>query len=234
MDKDKGGSSITNVFDLACQKLCGRRTISPHDDHHMLAILGQRFALDVARGHLESVKHVEEGISNHLRVCLSTTEDRMWLHSMYPSEPLLSSAAAFVLHKDPKALENCLNTLRKKIYGGMIEIGHGGELASLILLLLAKDCLVHQHLPHHRSLFVKSPSALSDPWDAELIDCQKVPLLQYLDHLFGTQKRENKARAAFERAYVNFSHWVTMETPIATRDRLQPGYGLIAYRDMKF
>ncbi|KAG1804064.1 uncharacterized protein BJ212DRAFT_948730 [Suillus subaureus] len=48
--------------------------------------------------------------------------------------------------------------------------------------------------------------------DAELIDCQKVSVVNFLQYLFGETfwlLASEEAKSAFQHAYINFSHWVS-------------------------
>ncbi|KAF7791508.1 hypothetical protein EIP86_002524 [Pleurotus ostreatoroseus] len=170
-----------------------------------LAIISQRFALDVCFGHPDAVGFMDEAIASHLRVCLGTTEDRTWRFTTYASEPLLSHVAAFALNESPSAFD----VLRVKLSSGMIEKGRSGELACRLLLLVGKDvCL--------RSIRAED----SIPEKEELIYCWPVSLLTYLETLFGSKVFPTDPYAAkavkddFKNAKVNFSHWISMSDKI--------------------
>ena len=203
----------SEVVAVVQQKLCGDKAFDPTDTKHMLAILGQRFGLEICLGHPEAVKYVECGVASHLRICLATTEDRTWSFTSYPSEPFLSCIAAFILHGSTDTLKICLQSLQRKIYNGMISTGQAGELASRILWLLAKDLFVRTK---GNGLFFTN-SVIPD-WSATLNDCMAIPLMGYLEHVFGKQEWPRRALKAFEDAYVNFSHWLDMDKSIGTVD----------------
>ncbi|KAG1762193.1 hypothetical protein EDD22DRAFT_892969 [Suillus occidentalis] len=121
----------------------------------------------------------------------------------YPSEPLLSCVAAILLHRAPNSLVNALMVLDSKVEDGMVKIGQRGELASRLLLLLAKDLFVRKNPSSGETMEI----------DAELIDCQKVSVIDFLEYLFGKTfwlNLADQAKAAFQHAYINFSHWVSM------------------------
>ena len=142
--------TVVDLVNLAMLKLCGSKKFIPNDVNHMIAVLGQRFGLEICFGHPESVKYLERGVASHLRICVSTTDDRMWSFTSYPSEPFLSCIAAFTLlgeepvqkNKSHAQLKTSLQTLRAKIYDGMVDKGKAGELVSRLLWLLAKDLFV--------------------------------------------------------------------------------------------
>ena len=219
-------SDVAPLMDLAMQKLCGHRTFHPHDVDHMLAIVDQRFDLDFRTHHPETFEHVERGVTNHLRVCYSSA-DRTWTFTGYPSEPLLSCISAYVLHREPSALREWLDTLQKKIYRRMISTDAPGALAGRLLWLLAKDLFVRTCLPNYRGLFVKAPGM--NQWDTELIDCQMVPIIPFLGFVFGKKHWEGEVEKAFANAYINFSHWMTMESAIAEKGQHRLRYSLLDY-----
>ncbi|KAI9464849.1 hypothetical protein HD554DRAFT_2315779 [Boletus coccyginus] len=201
------------VLDTASAKLCGGDEFDPSKTGHVIAVLGQRFGLNVTFGHPDSVEHLESGVASHLRICLATTMDRNWRFTSYPSEPLLSCVAARGLHAVPGKLKIALGTLLKAVNSGMIDVGQRGELASRLLWLLAKDLFVRTQ--------AKVVNNIPSSWDEHLIDCQMIPVVDWLEFIFGTQMwnaDDNQASLAhdmFKDAYINFSHWVCMEANIA-------------------
>ena len=220
---------VMELIELARQKLLNNTIFLPDDADHMLAVLGQRFGLQVCFGHVESVKHLECGVASHLRICISTTEDRMWSHTSYPSEPFLSCVAALALHGSGSVIEyvdsplkKCLRTLGDKLCSGMIDRGKAGELTSRLLWLLAKDLFVRTCVPY--SCFFYSGPGSWFRWDSELLDCQPFKVLKYLDFVFGEKKWPEQANEFFENAYINFSHWVSMDNDIAGEGTHEIGY----------
>ncbi|KAI9566675.1 hypothetical protein HD554DRAFT_2174092 [Boletus coccyginus] len=195
------------VLDTASAKLCGGDEFDPSKTGHVIAVLGQRFGLNVTFGHPDSVEHLESGVASHLRICLATTMDRNWRFTSYPSEPLLSCVAARSLHAVPGKLKIALGTLLKAVNSGMIDVGQRGELASRLLWLLAKDLFVRTQ--------AKVVNNIPSSWDEHLIDCQMIPVVDWLEFIFGTQMwnaDDNQASLAhdmFKDAYINFSHWRT-------------------------
>ena len=208
-----GGYAVSDVVNLAEDKLCGAHSFRSSDVNQLLAILGQRFGLEISSSHPEAVAHVEDGVANRMRVCLATSKDRKWSFTRYPSEPFLSCIAASVLHRKSDTLKTCLETLRMKVQDGMISTGQAGELSSRLIWLLAKDMFVRRN----ETVDISQESEMD--WDAELPDCKMIPLFEYLNFLFGKQSWPKEASKTFQDAYVNFSHWVGMDASIATDDK---------------
>ena len=67
-----GGFTVSDIVQLAEHKLCGSYNFQPAEVDHLLAILGQRFGLDISSSHPNAVKHVEAGVASHMRICRAT------------------------------------------------------------------------------------------------------------------------------------------------------------------
>ena len=206
---------IDGILTTASQKLCKTENFDAEDSNQALAVLSQRFGLTICFGHPDAVAYVEKAVASHLRVCFSTTENRMWAFTGYPSEPLLSCAAADLLHETSDHLKNALEVLKRKVDGGMVDVGQRGELTSRLLLLLAKDMYVRKYLSKDKKSYIPDPHH-DGIWEAELIDCQKVSVIHFLEYVFGEEfwskaGDDAKAKKAFQHAYINFSHWVSMD-----------------------
>ena len=210
-----GGENINSIMTTAAQKLSKSRVFNPTIENEALAVLSQRFVLDVCLGHPDAVSYVEKGVASHMRTCLSTTEDRTWTFTSYPSEPLLSCAAANLLHRETNHLTQALGVLKKKVDGGIFQVGQSGELTSRLVLLLAKDNYVRKHHDVSQDPYICTRGRDDENWwKAELIDCQKVSVIHFLEHLFGDSfwsHAGNTAKELFQHAYINFSHWVPMD-----------------------
>ncbi|OAX34262.1 hypothetical protein K503DRAFT_803729 [Rhizopogon vinicolor AM-OR11-026] len=182
---------------MATQKLAGSlcRTFYFANTNEALAILSQRFALSVCLGHPNVVSYIEKGVASHMRICYSTTDDRSWSYTDYPSEPLLSCPAAQWHHHNHSNLAHALTVLKDKVDGGMFEIGQSGELTSRLLLFIAKDMYVRRDHDISKDAYIRARGPDNDNhWKAELIDCQKAG---------------DAAKELFQPAYINFSHWGT-------------------------
>ncbi|KAF8581733.1 hypothetical protein K439DRAFT_199985 [Ramaria rubella] len=153
---------------------------------------------------LRRVQHVDEAVASHLRICITTTEDRSWRFTAYPSEPLLSHAAAEEMWRN-STLTNALAHLKTQLERGMIEKGKNGELVSRLLLLLAKDSCA-------KRLGGLGPEMLRY--------CCPIPVRWWLEELFGPnvwpkdEAQRKAAEEAFASATINFSHWISMSERI--------------------
>ncbi|KAI5984772.1 hypothetical protein EDC04DRAFT_2615605 [Pisolithus marmoratus] len=208
--KSTAGGSVHKVIALAMNKLFGPE----RSENPLLAVLSQRFYLNVNLGHHEAAQFVASSVATHLRVCISFSDDRNWSFTTYPSEPVLSCVAAAMLHARGN-LGRFLDVLKEKILSGMIDVGKSGELTSRLLWLLAKDLFVRR-TPHFRPVI---PAADGQEWKSEFADCQVIPVMDYLRFVFGPHfcdRAGKEAKEAFKHAYINFSHWVRTDENIST------------------
>ena len=199
-------------MELARQKLCSLETFNPKLRFHAFAVLGQRLSLDIPFGRLHAFSDNETLVASHLRILIEETENRLWNYTTYPSEPILSAVAADWLHKDENLFRS-LATLLDMVKEGFISAGETGALASRILWFLARDFCVHKDhesasKPPFASNVVKN--------DFELPYCRPVPVIEFLQLVFGPHILDNApdARKVFQDAYINFSHWVQMKSHI--------------------
>ncbi|KAI5988290.1 hypothetical protein EDC04DRAFT_2819240 [Pisolithus marmoratus] len=86
---------IEGLTGLAISKLCGATA----NKNLPLVTISQTFCLILTWGHRVAVKFATSAVANHLRICISITEDRNWNVTTYPSEPFLWRAAAALLHE---------------------------------------------------------------------------------------------------------------------------------------
>jgi len=221
--------TVNSIITIATQKLTGSLsgTFDFANTNEALAILSQRFALGVCFGHPDAISYIEKGVASHMRICYSTTDDRSWSYTDYPSEPLLSCAAAHRLHQNHSNLTHALTVLKAKVDGGMFEIGQSGELTSRLLLLIAKDIYVRKDHDISKDSYIRARGSDDDNyWKAELIDCQKVSVIHFLAHLFGDSfwsQAGDTAKELFKHAYINFSHWVPMDGMISPGPEVRYG-----------
>jgi hypothetical protein len=210
----KEGHNLEWVFQLAVQKLIATTEYIGSDPYQTLAVLGQRFCLDLCFGHRDVTRFVETSVASHLRVCITTTENGIWRYTTYPSEPFLSCAAAHLLHEDSRSLPQ---TLTYRLNNGMIETVTHGELVSRLFWLIAKDLFVI-HQKGSRDSYDRSAA----DFNTELYHCSMIPVVDFFEFVFGedfwSRCAGPEAKQAFKDAYVNFSHWVSMESDIRQTD----------------
>lgn len=203
---------MTHLVRLARSKLISPMpyTSSRCETYNALAILSQRLDLRITLRHQEAAAFIDDAITNRLRICLGTPEDRKWRSTTYGSEPFLSHVAAVLLEQDSSAF----SALQETLQSGLIEREDGGGLACRILLLVGKDVCLRTR---YSKCFGVEPIL-----DHELFYCRPVSLLVYLETLFGPRihPADETAKAGiqedFKNATVNLSHWNSMGENIHT------------------
>jgi len=153
---------------------------------------------------------------------------------MYPSEPFLSCVAANILHTSPDVRADILRTMMRKVKIGLIEVRKTGELANRLIFLLGKDLYIRQSAQDFSETLFSPNYDSEDESDSrataiesELFDCKMVPLIGYLEYLFGTSfwgGTEAEAKKLFANGYINFSHWVPMKDNIGKRKGIRRAY----------
>ncbi|KAK7435501.1 hypothetical protein VKT23_019623 [Stygiomarasmius scandens] len=218
------------MSDFAAIKLIG---LGEKENDHLLAALSQRFSLQVAMGSRDAVTYLEDSIASHMRYVLHTHDDRSWQFTCYPSEPVLSDAAADILYGTEDALSTAISALATKVGDRVIDAGEYGELISRLLVLISRDVTTIRaydmspartlHNPHPEKLsFEKFPLRENKDYFDYL---RPVAVLDVLDTLFGpgwTRGQDNKdqreeIKRDFANAFISASHWISMTNNVGDR-----------------
>jgi len=172
-------------------------------------VLSQRFALDVVFGSARRGPFVSAGIACHMRLLASPPAD-----TTYPSEPVLSDAAANFMYRDPFNLQNCLDTLRTGISSGLIHAEEPGEILSRLIILISRGWAAMHEYKSYNAPVVPAECRCdyeTFPFTPDLqyfTFLRPVPLLLALGILFG-KKCLKDCEETFKRAYISASHWDT-------------------------
>ncbi|QRV82491.1 hypothetical protein RhiJN_10506 [Ceratobasidium sp. AG-Ba] len=217
----ESGIGPEKILATAGEKICAGQKFDPGNSDQALALLG---------------------VASHLRYCQGTTEDRSWQETSYPSEPLLSCAVARLLYSDnveentfplpdiaeestspsldnieestsplpgnieegtsTLPMEQALVKLAEAVTEQLVDKGRKGELVSRLIYLAGKD------------FAVRKSNSLLITGDAQLLDCQPIPVSIYLGSLFDIQPTDETLLKPLEGWSVNFSHWVAMSDQI--------------------
>jgi hypothetical protein len=111
----------------------GAGEMTPRMRLRLLAVLAPRLALTAGPFTSEAVQMV----SSHLAVLLRTDNERHFLQTFYPSEPILAEASAAITKYIGWA--PLVRALYDQIQNGIVSAGFRGELLTKILLLMAMD-----------------------------------------------------------------------------------------------
>ncbi|THU84240.1 hypothetical protein K435DRAFT_783877 [Dendrothele bispora CBS 962.96] len=202
-------------------------------DAHLLAALSQRFSLQVVMGSRDAVTFLEHSIAGHMRYVLNTHDDHSWQFTRYPSEPVLSNAAAHILYGPERALSTAILALAAKIGDRIIDAGEYEELISRLLVLISRDVTTiraYDMAPartlrnfHPKNLsFEKFPLRAGTDYFGYL---RPVAVVDVLDTLFGPgwTKDENdkdqreEIKRDFANAFISASYWVSMTNNVGDR-----------------
>ncbi|KAK7453180.1 hypothetical protein VKT23_011862 [Stygiomarasmius scandens] len=215
----------SSMTEYALDKLLSPQGEYGPGERACLALLSQRFALDIALDDYHAESFVINGIASHMRYLVSTSENCMRQYSIYPSEPVLSHAAAVYMYQSPDNLNNLLSTLRRQISSGLIQAGELGELLGRLLILISRDFAairVYDIAVEEKPIIPEKYLQYSEPFPSKpgleyFAYLKPVPLLLVLCILFGNDNDwiKGNCKKAFERAYVSASHWVRRDEDVA-------------------
>ncbi|THV07003.1 hypothetical protein K435DRAFT_418125 [Dendrothele bispora CBS 962.96] len=212
--------ALTKLINSDVNRINSAQMIS---DEMALAVLGQRFAIDFLFGAWEAVPFVDTSVASHMRVLTSTTEDRSWRYTTYPSEPVLSNAAAQFMYMEEQTVSRLSRTLVQNIVDGLVDAGEVGELMSRLLILISRDFAAI--LNYRIQIAGDSPKSRSPPLSQRFPSShgdffpylRPVPLLDVLDILLGLEwlsECKEDIVSAFKRAYISASHWNVLSKDI--------------------
>jgi hypothetical protein len=194
-----------NLVDLAAYKLIDRSVFHPTSKDQVLALLSQRIFLDPLLASLEVVALADRSLTSHMRKLTGISTDGRKLYTYSASEPLLTLGAIQELYKENNIglWAKILDTFTCRLCSaGLVEKGLSGEIASRILLIIAREFAA----PYNAN--GKGRNLL-----------EPVLVLHLLDKLFGkTTWCPPKERTAFEsvfsNTYVNYTHIVVTKEPL--------------------
>ena len=124
---------ICASYDLKMNPFTASFPLSASNLIRLLAILGPRLALTIGAYTLES----SELSASHLAILTRTDNERHFLRTVYPSEPLVAEVSARLTHNNGWA--HPLSALLHYVKGGIVCAGFKGELMTKIVCLMAMD-----------------------------------------------------------------------------------------------
>ncbi|THU95045.1 hypothetical protein K435DRAFT_839652 [Dendrothele bispora CBS 962.96] len=166
-----------------------------------IAIIGVRLAPVVEASHTLA----RQLVASHMQTVFSIPQNREWIRSGYPSEPILAEAAAWQVqywrNKQQDGEIDCmLDMLHMHLSSDLLSPGEIGEATGRMILLTARDHAEYDKestsLPGHVLLTAFIQKLFSDNVATTFL-CSKAP-----------NDREGRSlREVFEHAVINFTHW---------------------------
>ncbi|KAG9082152.1 hypothetical protein FRC07_014295, partial [Ceratobasidium sp. 392] len=114
---------------------------------------------------------------------------------MYPPKGLGAA-------QEMRNVETMLRHLEEAVSSRLIAGSSKGELVSRLVYLIGKDLAIRQN-----------EVPLVEELTSELVDRKPLPVVDYLDFMFGLDKLGDAA-SVFDGWYINFSHWIPMSEKI--------------------
>ena len=157
--------------------------LTPTNLIKLIAVVAPRLALTIG----PFTSEASELIASHLAVLTKTDDERHFLQTVYPSEPILAAASATLT--DDHGWAHPLSALIHYVRGGIVEAGFRGELITKIVCLMAMDRTLSSITARGNRWPFARPVLVS-----EFLDHLIVPLQSYSrfsEGLKGVQDRNN-------------------------------------------
>lgn len=138
-------TNVKETLGLAKVKVQGgwqREIVSAQGMVFGLALLSYRVHFYVAQHNL-----AEELVSGFLRYIVDVSDDRKFLRTLQPSEPILAYTSAIEMWKKPSLREYAMKSLYESTVNGTIHLGDIGDIVAALLLLFTFDKIHSTRLP---------------------------------------------------------------------------------------
>ena len=208
--------SIPDIY-LANKPFEAPLPLTPINLIKLIAVLAPRLALTIGPFTLEA----SELIASHLAVLTRTDNERHFLRTVYPSEPILAAASARLTNDYGWA--HPLSALIHYVRGGIVEAGFRGELITKIICLMAMDRALSS-IPRTKNRWRFARPVLVSQFLNHLI----VPLKSYStfsEGLKGVRDRDNIPRGTlnvddhklrrFLNGHVFFNHFIRVDVKLS-------------------
>ncbi|CAA7268435.1 unnamed protein product [Cyclocybe aegerita] len=199
---------------FALQKLTNSAHISDLNSHAKLAILDTILNLEFYPFRAQTVSLMEDLISSHMRTAYSAPIHREYLHTGYPSEPVLAEAAMQALYltesaskRDQDAAAEFFSSLDGGNTKGAIDMGQRGEnVAKMILVRAYMTAVKAADMQYYGnpnwssgcSLVTFLKSLTGRKFQELVLDCKPNNLLA---------SEGQPLKEAFARSWVRFTHF---------------------------
>ncbi|CAG8805753.1 15781_t:CDS:2, partial [Gigaspora margarita] len=225
------GMKPEHIVELAMDKLIGGENFSIWRKKiqnkigilETLAILGPRLCIEI----VPQSRVASSLVANNLRLCINILEDREYVVTSMPTEPLLAEASARIMNDPYISPIELINQLSSALKKGIVEAGYRGELTARLLLLNAWDRCIKKKSIDDRKKDFNDTNASENYFRFVTIEEFLRSLLA--DNVY--EKIENRLEKKVEftgrkfcEAYVKFTHFINITY---TPDRKDLGDALI-------
>lgn len=200
-------------MDLARAKLICNHNISVKpwdlDRNAVLAVVDVLLTLDFEPRRQITRDREAQLVASHMRTAFSVPQERGYIRSGYPSEPLLAEAASRQMDKFQTLTDTnvMLNTLKHELDSGLLDQGQRGEVVFRLLLSEAHRRGVRKDhasdSPYHFSKGCKLTTFIEELFSEEYAK-------EILDSVPDNVKSSTTFRTAFKDAIVRFTHFGKM------------------------
>ncbi|KAJ3362578.1 hypothetical protein GGF32_005818 [Allomyces javanicus] len=185
----------SNCVCLAAVKLLGTACLATlqkfQEKPSLVDLISDPAALALVRHrlpfHVHDTQLAEDMVATRMAVCTRISANRSIMHITALSEPVLAEAIAWIW-SDYKA---CVQTVKQfaemSLRGAQISVGNAGEIAAMLLLLLAHDHAAMQYGPNARAFGGATLRANGDPQNLDWVDLDGyVSMVKGLPAFFAT------------------------------------------------
>jgi hypothetical protein len=218
----------SNMMNIIREKLCGFRwpPNEPAKVGPSIAVLSARLLLDLSPASSETRRYEEDQVRSHLRLLYSVQRDKHVIVTGSSPEPLIAEASAEVMHyrlENDIPYMNIWKLLSEFIDDGVIALGTIGELIGRVLSILAMDRAINSLPPgEHRQLKYQTPVSVAAYYEALLTNEAWESLRLSVPANGGQLKKsdaETTFEAAFQNAYIHFSHYAKANDDTPMKDQ---------------
>ncbi|KAJ3364455.1 hypothetical protein GGF31_009014 [Allomyces arbusculus] len=185
----------SNCVCLAAVKLLGTACLGTlqkfQEKPSLVDLISDTAALALVRHrlpfHVHDTQLAEDMVATRMAVCTRISANRSIMHITALSEPVLAEAIAWIW-SDYKA---CVQTVKQfaemSLRGAQISVGNAGEIAAMLLLLLAHDHAAMQYGPNARAIGGLELRANGNPQNLNWVDLDGyVGMVKELPAFFAT------------------------------------------------
>ncbi|KNE61818.1 hypothetical protein AMAG_07096 [Allomyces macrogynus ATCC 38327] len=150
----------SNCICLAAVKLLGTASLATlqkfQEKPTLVDLISDTAALALVRHrlpfHVHDTQLAEDMVATRMAVCTRISANRSIMHITALSEPVLAEAIAWIWSDYKACVQTVEQFAKMSLRGAQISVGNAGEIAAMLLLLLAHDHAAMQYGPNARAV----------------------------------------------------------------------------------